>query len=298
MHIRLMQLDEAPSVASFIARLQPDPTHQIAYFDMSPEDIVEQLRGFDTHPACATLLAYEKERFLGLLGLEVSAEIQRTWLYGPLISEGEDWAVIADALYARALESFIPPGYSQELFVDVQHTRMADFAARHGFPARPLESSMRLDRPHAAQLPTPQAVYVLDPPYTEGFVALHDRLFPGTYYSGQQILARLGERDRVYITRDEGNAVNGYIYAKVEDGPDSAYIDFLGVAEQARRKGLGSALTCAAVGWLLTFSHVNTIALTVRGTNTPAVALYQRLGFVLTQTLAGYRKVAPSSVTA
>jgi hypothetical protein len=81
MDTRLMRLDDAAAVGLFVTRLQADPAHMIAYFGSTLEDIVGQLRAFDPNPARATLLAYEGERLLGLLGIDLSVNIRKAWLY-------------------------------------------------------------------------------------------------------------------------------------------------------------------------------------------------------------------------
>jgi ribosomal protein S18 acetylase RimI-like enzyme len=212
-------------------------------------------------------------------------------LYGPLVEDSR-WDSIADALYQQALaQQIIPPGYEQEVFVDVRHTRMAAFAQRHGFPARPLENHMKWERAHLARLPEVNAALVpYEPADADLFIALHDRLFPETYYRGAAILERLGEQDRLFISRGADGTVNGYIYAKIDTDNREGYIDYIGVAESVRRQGLGRALVAHAMRWLLTDPQVESIALTVMGENAAAIALYQGLGYTLRQTLVPYRK--------
>lgn len=63
----------------------------------------------------------------------------------------------------------------------------------------------------------------------------------------------------------------------VEDGPRCAVFS-LAVAEPHRRKGIGTKLMMAAVGWAAD-REANEVFVQVAGTNNPAIELYQSLGF-------------------
>ncbi len=289
--LSLTQQVDAPlldAAAAFVAHLQSCPEDAIAYFGETVEDIRGQMLAFAPHPERAVIVALADGQIVGLLGVDVDAEVRRAWLYGPLAA-GVDWHSTADALYSYAHDyGLLSEAREHELFASIAHTNMAAFAARHGFTARGAEAGLRLERAALNRLPHSEAD-VLGVADHEAFAALHDTIFPGTYYSGQEIVARLGERDRVFVHRSR-EALDGYIYAKLDPGAESGYIDFLGVAEDARRRGIGRRLVAAAARWLFTFVEAKAVELTVNAANTGAIALYQQLGFTLTQTLQPYRK--------
>ncbi len=79
-------------------------------------------------------------------------------------------------------------------------------------------------------------------------IGLHDALFPGTHTTGAALVAGHGETHRRLVV-ESGGTVVGYI--AVERQPDGGgYIDFVGVAPSARRKGLGGELVRAGVAEL------------------------------------------------
>jgi len=306
MHLRLMTVDDLDNAVEFVARLQTDPAQMIAYFGTEPDDIRHTLHDFEPDWMQATPLIYDGERLVGLLGVDASEIHEKAWLHGPLV-DTTDWAATADQLYAAAQKTMPDYVREHELFVDVVNLNVAAFAARHGFVPGTPEASLRFGREHLGQLPD-EAAETLNTDQHAAFVELHDRIFPNTYYTGAEILGRLGERDRVFVEtltpdpspswrgeqdktlQSGGHSLMGYIYVKVEPGATNGYIDFVGVAESSRRQGIGRRLVSAATQWLFTFQEVEEVTLTVNAGNDGAIALYKQLGFEHNQTLQVFRK--------
>ncbi len=276
------------TAVSFIEQQQADPTTATAYFGQTAAEIAAAIAEFT--PAHNALLAYDDNQSIGFLGIDSSAEIRRTWLYGPLV-EVADWADCADTLYAEAQRGglFANVRWEQELFVDVVNTHIAAFAARHGFTAGTAEASFRLETLNLLA-PTDASIIPLATDLHPAFIALHESIFPRAYFTGAEILEQLGERNQVFSATEQGELA-GYIYARVEPEADNGYIDFVGVTESARRRGIGRMLTIAAARWLFTLPDVKEVTLTVNAANAGAIALYQSLGFTQTQTLQPYRKI-------
>ena len=79
-------------------------------------------------------------------------------------------------------------------------------------------------------------------------------------------------------------------YVAVEVQPDgSGYVDYLGVAAQARGAGLGRVLVAGALRGLAA-RGVTRVHLTVRVDNATARALYASLGFVEERVAVPYRR--------
>jgi ribosomal protein S18 acetylase RimI-like enzyme len=282
---------QSGKVAAFIAHLQADKTHQIAYFGRDAAEIAAAIQTFD--PPDNVLLAYENDRLIGLLGVDTDADSQRAWLYGPLVDH-VDWQMVADALYDAVLRLNVIPTFvhDEELFVDAANINIADFAARHRFIPGTPQASLRLSRDVMQLLPDAADVSSLTEAQHQNFIRLHDMLFPKTYFSGQQIIQRLGERDKVFVVcAPEVEVIPiGYIYARIDPEATDGYIDFLGVVADFRRKGIAKSLLSAAITWLFSLSEIEAVALTVNAANSAALSLYASLGFAHLQTLQSYRK--------
>jgi ribosomal protein S18 acetylase RimI-like enzyme len=86
---------------------------------------------------------------------------------------------------------------------------------------------------------------------------------------------------------DDGEPVGYTVGAGVQHDFSNAWILRLGVREDQRRKGIGSALL-EAVTDALQARHACTIRLTVSPENQPAIRLYERQGFVREKVVAAY----------
>ena len=122
------------------------------------------------------------------------------------------------------------------------------------------------------------------------FKKLHTEIFPNTYYSGQQILDMIDDTNQLFIETQNGNLV-GFIHGKLDKSNNQGYIEFVGVCRSARRQGIGRKLVLAILHWLFkSFIQIEEAKLTVSSANIPAFNLYTSLGFVVEQSLQGYRK--------
>lgn len=292
MHIIVMPPDQLEAAAAFVARLQADPAHHIAYFGLTEAEISAAMVEFEPQDGQRVLLAIENDVIVGLLGMDSSTEVKRAWLHGPLIAAG-DWDATADALYIETItRNIIPPSMVEhELFVDAANTRVRSFAGRQGFRTLTLEASLRLGRETfvGAGFVADESISELTTEQHTAFAHLHEVTFPNPYFSSREIIDNMGERDKVFVATQAGEVV-GYIYAKIEPEATNGYIDFLGVAEAARRQGIGKRLIAHAVRWLFTFPEIDEVTLTVNGQNAGAVALYTGLGFEHLRSMQGYRK--------
>lgn len=86
---------------------------------------------------------------------------------------------------------------------------------------------------------------------------------------------------------DNGEPVGYAVGAGVRHDLSEAWILRLGVREEKRREGIGSALLGAVID-ALQAKHPCTVRLTVSPENHPAIRLYERHGFVREQTVPEY----------
>ena len=275
-------------MVAFIAGLNGNDEDHIGYFDTSVEDIARALRSLALPVEEGFRLAIQDKEIVGVLGIEADIEIGRAWIYGPLVRHPQ-WMAIADQLYAAALPA-IPPGiHQQQMFCDGRNRNCQAFAARHGFDLLNESAIMTLSRadldrvPHATALPIDERTY-------DQFRDLHPRLMPNTYFTAQQLLDRLNEDSHLLIATHEGELL-GYVYFQAGPGVSEGYIDFVAVAETARRRGIGTQLVAAAAHNAFDNPDIDFVRLSVNTSNSPALQLYERLGFLQERTMMGFEKI-------
>jgi ribosomal protein S18 acetylase RimI-like enzyme len=121
------------------------------------------------------------------------------------------------------------------------------------------------------------------------FAQLHAQLFPRTYASADQIVSTRTDHAKVLVVADQEQLL-GYVVGKVDLEAGSGYTDYIGVAEPARRGGIGQQLLAAILHWMFSFDAVQHCDLTVTITNAGALRLYESTGFKRERTMRGYRK--------
>ena len=281
--------DRFDELVGFVAGLNSAGEHHIGFFGEGEADVRASLAECLAPPEDGFVLAYDAEDLIGVCGVDADPEINRAWLFGPLVDHA-DWHDVADQLYARVLPR-IPVGIRDyDLFCDVQNTHMQAFAVRHGFPLHSENAVLTLAREKynpAAQRKMPVVAYHEE--FHAPFEQLHQALFPKAYFSARQIIEKLDEDHRLLLAVQEGRLL-GYHFCKIERASESGYVDFIGTDVSARGRGVGADLLASGVDWMLSVPTTLKINLTVNADNVPARSLYEKFGFVTDRVMRGYRK--------
>jgi ribosomal protein S18 acetylase RimI-like enzyme len=278
-------LDEA---IRFVSRLNPDSRHNISYFGENEKEIAADFAAIRPPEGFCYLAFSEDGALVGLLGVELDLELGRCWLLGPLV-DYSTWDPVADALYSEILYELPEEIDDQELFFDAGNTNLDQFAVKHGFNSSTGAITLSLDRTSY------QRVLHDDDPgfdarFNNQFIALHSRLFPNTYYSAEQLIKKAADKDKRLLIHITNGNLSGYIFIQARDSSQDGIIDFIGVGEELRRKGIGKHLLTSGLNWLFSFPQMVKATLTVNTPNLPALRLYKSMGFKTARISKGYRK--------
>jgi GNAT superfamily N-acetyltransferase len=281
--------DRFDELVQFVARLNSDATHHIGFFGEGEADVRASLAECLSPPSESFVMAYDAQELIGVFGMDADPEINRAWLFGPLVEHAE-WHEVADQLYAKVLPR-IPVGIRDyDLFCDVRNTHMEAFAVRHGFPLHSENAVLTLTRGNyrpIAQRRTQVIGYRED--FLVPFEQLHKTLFPKAYFTAQQMVEKIDENHRLFLAVEDGGLL-GYLFCKIEPTSWSGYVDFIGTDPSARGRGIGADLLAAGVDWMLSPATTQKISLTVSADNVAARSLYEKFGFVTDRVMRGYRK--------
>ena len=116
------------------------------------------------------------------------------------------------------------------------------------------------------------------PQVFEPFIALHNRVFPNTYYEGNEIIERLSDTNKLFVSM-KNDKLEGYVYVEVNPEFQEANIEFIATAENSRRKGVGECLLQAAIQYIFSFQGMREIELCLNTNNDRAMKLYKKVGF-------------------
>lgn len=281
--------DRFDQLVLFAAHLNREGIHHIGFFGEDEADVRASLAECIIPPAEGFMMAYDDAQLVGIFGVDADPEINRAWLFGPLV-EHAYWHTVADQLYSSVL-SLIPANiHDHDLFCDVQNVHMEEFAARHGFPLNSENAVMTLARgnyiPSAKRV---SRVLIYKEGFFDQFEKLHDELFPNTYFTARQIVEKRDRNHHLILAVDDDRLL-GYHFCKIEPESESGYIDFIGIDSSARGRGIGADLLASGVEWMLSAPTTKRISLTVNADNIPARNLYEKIGFVTKRVMRGYRK--------
>jgi len=281
--------DRFDELVQFVARLNSDATHHIGFFGEGEADVRLSLAECLIPPAEGFIMAYDQEELIGVFGVDADPEINRAWLFGPLVDHAE-WHDVADKLYAKVLPR-VPVGIrDHDLFCDLRNTHIEAFAARHGFPLHSENAVLTLIREEynpVARRSTQVIAYHED--LLVPFERLHKALFPNAYFTARQMVEKIDRNHRLFLAAADGQLL-GYHFCKIEPAAGSGYVDFIGTDPSARSRGIGADLLAAGVDWMLSAPATQKINLTVNSDNVPARSLYEKFGFVTDRVMRGYRR--------
>lgn len=216
----------------------------------------------------------------GIAGATFDAAARRAWVWGPLVRE-PDRAESLRAALIDALRQALPAITRFDAFPQADETPLLSALQQAGYVQQQHHRVMSL---RATELTVPPVVdgaivgaEASHPALTE-LPELHDRLFPQTYLPGAAVAASLDDAHRLLIALD-GDRLAGYVYVQHQRIEGEGYVDYLGVTESARGRGLGRALLAAAAHWTLVERGLPRVHLTVRQDKPAALRLYEDAGF-------------------
>jgi RimJ/RimL family protein N-acetyltransferase len=287
----LMQIipykDHFEDIVHFATRLNSNGLNHIGFFGDGEVDVRLSLAECIIPPADGFLLAYDEGKLVGLFGVDADSEIDRAWLFGPLV-EYSDWHSVADELYERILKLIPENIHEYELFCDIQNVHMKEFAAQHGYHLHAENTIMTLTQ--NAYIPSAKGrtqIIHYQEEFFEQLDKLHKTLFPNAYFTARQMVERLNEKQRFFFAIDD-NRLLGYNFCKVE--AESGYVDFIGTDSFARGRGVGTDLLTSGIDWMFANPSTKKINLTVNSDNIAARNLYEKFGFVIERMMRSYRK--------
>jgi ribosomal protein S18 acetylase RimI-like enzyme len=281
--------DRIEELVRFVTRLNSDGTHHIGFFGEGEADVRASLAECLIPTADGFMLAYDDDQLIGVFGIDADPEINRAWLFGPLV-EHDDWHTIANKLYEQVL-SVIPAGIrDHDLFCDEQNAHMQEFAERHGFALRSENAVMTLLRENYTPTAKNKSQIIS---YNEKFFdqleRLHKAVFPNAYFVARQMVEKINETHKLFLAIENENVL-GYHFCKIDPEAESGYVDFIGTDSAVRGRGIGADLLASGINWMLSAPSTKRINLTVNADNVPAVGLYKKFGFVTNRVMRGYRK--------
>jgi GNAT superfamily N-acetyltransferase len=295
MIIRTAKPDDIEALAGLIHKKNKKPATQCIHSSTAEnsQGIGDEIRRWLESGEVMYAIAADNGKIRAAAGCEYDVELGRGWLRGPFSEAGDEAlaAVAFDHLLNELPERLI----RLDSFLNIENSAGTAFYEARGYEEASrahVYAAPRVGRPDRAQSPK-FAVGSLPAGSEADLAELHDRTFPGTYYSGQALVENQNDSHRLFVISDHGQ-INGYLFGEIEPESEEGYVDFLGVRAEARRQGLGGALLQAALTWFFDDLKVPAVGLTVDDSNINARGLYERVGFSLKYSGVNTRWTRPS----
>jgi ribosomal protein S18 acetylase RimI-like enzyme len=242
------------------------------------EELESELADWEVDPAETLLVEEENNRVIGFGGVEISPGWEHADLFGPLVAAEYRGQKRGTVMLEASIERAEDRG--AERLVAAVGTRNLNgkiLLERAGFQQLEAASAIfRLARAdHRPVDPGPPGVTVRRGASTDLDTALHlyRECFPGGKFPDSAWRAGL-EAGTVYLAESEGEAL-----AVVDIDPSDRWIYHLGVTEGERSQGVGSYIFSWALVDYWEKHSDESLGLSVRADNLPALRLYRRQGF-------------------
>ncbi|MFN7250317.1 MAG: GNAT family N-acetyltransferase [Anaerobacillus sp.] len=275
--IDLMKKNEVQVVAKFISDLNKIEQSHIGYCGKDSLEIAHSLINDITDITYdkSFVTVYEKEELIGVLGFDADLENNSAEIWGPFV-KGNKWDIVNSM--CEKMYKLLPEEINTIcMFPNSKNSKVLQLATNLSFIKHSDQTILQFSRDRKDELEDVPILELREEYFIE-MVKLHEETFPGTYYTGQQIIDRLNENRKVFIIVNN-NQVSGYVYVESEPAYGEASIEFFAVKESERGKGIGCQLLTVALKWLFTIDSIQSITLCVNSSNQKAINLYKRVGF-------------------
>lgn len=290
-HLRQAQKEDFETISKLIISQNKNPERHCIQSDISPkvEDIYQEMLRLDSTSEICFVLSHQEDQIIGALGSEFDEESGRGWLRGPFVLPNtDDWDGVASALMAELLAQIPSTIYRFDSFLNIANEQGNRFYLNQGFQHIRQVHVYEATAPKTS-LDVPSPCETLKPEQEPSLISLHDTLFPQTYITGQQMVAKVDEANQVFVYANKDDVL-GYVYAMIEEESPEGEVDFIGVRADAREQGIGRQLLLTALQWFFEVKKISQVFLTVNDELTNARSLYESVGFVLKYTGVNTRK--------
>lgn len=273
----LAKEEDINKISNFIAKLNRKEESHIAYCGDDSEEIENSLKEdiTDIQFDKSFVIATEENEIVGVLGFDADMERNNAEIWGPFIEKGK-WSIATD-MWDKMLQ-LIPKGIvTTSMFVNNKNYNCLGLADILGFSKNSEEIILEFKKSDLNNLDEVCLIELAVEDF-EAMKELHDKTFPNTYYSGEEIISRLNNHRKVFVCK-EAKELTGYIYVEAEPEFGEGNIEFFAVNESQRGKGIGCYLLTMALRWLFSFNSIDSISLCVNSKNEKAINLYKRAGF-------------------
>lgn len=288
--ITIRLVDDVESIARFISAMNGKEDQHVGYCGTQAEEIYHTLcHDFSGLPLEQSMVAaYEKDKLIGVLGLDIDEEQHTAEIWGPFVSHPK-WEEVSQLMW-NSLLSQLPIALTTAYgFYNTKHGYAALLMSRLSAERIGEHTVLRLQR-DILGVEKPENIHIeeLTEQHYSDFKLLHQAAFKEAYYSAEEILSQVDSTHKVFAAIHDGKLI-GYVYTEAEPAFEEGDIHFFAVDPAERKQGIGTALLRHALSFLMSFDAITSLSLCVNQSNQGAMSIYERAGFERIYDLENYR---------
>lgn len=282
-------------IALLIAKLNQIATHHVGYCGENAEEIAKILSvewGKSTFAQYATI-AYEDNKIIGLLILDVDDEENSAELWGPFIDtdDYETWCKIATEIWNYTIYKQKNPKMKLSSFYNVHNQNAITWVEQWNtsyqgeYLILTMNQAAKVNFENSAdQFIQPdmdlhiQDVQILSEPIRTEFQTLHQKAFGDTYYNVDDIQQRLSTENKLFLLVHQQVCI-GYVYIESDHTFKEGNIEYIAIYEKYRGQGYGTLLLHQALHYLFQCTPTEEVTLCVDSAKVEVIGLYCKLGF-------------------
>lgn len=271
-------ISKVEEIASFIANMNKDAIHHVGYCGDQKEELLHTILHDFSHIGWekSFVVTYENNKIIGVLGFDVDEVKKCAEIWGPFI-KAENWEEVAVHMWKELIEKV--PFHIEKFygFYHVENNNCARLMKNLHAKEQDRHSIFSLSYNTVEERSICNVEEALPKVFGQ-FVALHNYVFPNTYYEGNEIIERLSDTNKLFVSMKK-EKLEGYVYVEVNSEFQEANIAFIATAENSRRKGVGERLLQVAIQYIFSFQGMREIELCLNTNNDRAMKLYKKVGF-------------------
>ena len=288
--MRIKYLDETYLEASIslMAKYNKEKCYQIGYCavpaDSIRKDLVESLKDEENK----LIGVIEEGVLVGVIDLDIDSKKKTIDMVGPFIEkqEEEEWLAIGKELFDFIFKEF-DSDYEYLFFIHQENKIGKKLLENIQVELRGDEYVLKIERDGIKPgLIDDTGIISIDTEQYEEVITLHDGIWPGVYYSGQELIEQLDKNHQIFSAKNK-EEIEGYIF--VEKEVERGYVHFLAVKEPYRGAGIGRKLLNKALKWAFANNNIKKLSLCVEVENEKALILYYNLGFKVENAYTAYK---------
>lgn len=275
--------------ASFIAEMNKMKKHHIGYCATDSDQVLKDINDNLTDiPFEASFVGAQIDgQLIGLMGCDVDTDDQSAEIWGPFVDPSYD-IDLAIAMWDKLQHILTIDFKYLGIFSNMENNLVQEFADKLHFKQGKNQMILTYLQDQLTVVADYKGSLLSEQDYSN-FIKLHDKMFPNTYYSGQEILERIDDTKQVFVIKDSKRFI-GYVYVEAEPAFSNGSIEFIAIDPAYHGQGHGRSLLKVALQWLFNFKEIEHIELCVSTDKQAAIGLYRSVGFKIKHELYYYSK--------